>query len=72
MEPDPKPPEVRPASAKTSAWTWWGFTLLVLGVAGLLFHWVQGVPILNTGEGVAALVALAGGLVLLTVGLTRR
>ena len=55
-----------------SAWRWWGFLLIVLGGAGLLFHLVWDISALVTLEGKAAITAVAAGLVLLAVGFIRR
>jgi hypothetical protein len=55
-----------------SAWRWWGFLLIVLGGAGLLFHQMWDIPLLLTWEGKAALALVAVGVLLLTVGFVRR
>lgn len=67
--PEPFQPEFKDPSA---AWRWWGFALIVVGVAGLLFHWVLGVPLMLTGEGKASVAVLALGVVLMIVGLVKK
>ena len=55
-----------------SAWRWWGFLLIVLGTAGVLFHRVWAIPLLLTWEGKTALAALILGILLVIVGFLRR
>jgi hypothetical protein len=55
-----------------SAWRWWGFLLIVLGTAGLLFHHVWDIPVTRTGEGKAALAAVAAGIALVATGFLMR
>lgn len=50
----------------------WGFALVVLGIAGLLFHRAHRVPILTSDEGLASLVALALGWALLLAAIVKR
>lgn len=68
-QPEPYRPEFKDPS---SAWRWWGFLLIVLGGAGLLFHRVWDIPVMVTWEGKAALAALVLGFVLVIVGFLRR
>lgn len=55
-----------------SAWRWWGFLLIVLGTAGLLFHRVWAIPLTATWEGKAAIAALAAGAILISIGFVSR
>jgi hypothetical protein len=77
MKPDLESAEGRAAykaELRTVAWglRWWGFTLLALGAAGLAFHKVQGVPVLNTSEGIASIAALVAGAALMIAGIAAR
>jgi hypothetical protein len=66
---EPYRPEFRDSR---SAWRWWGFLLIVLGTAGLLFHQVWDLPVTRTWEGKAAIVAVALGILLVAVGFLKR
>ena len=55
-----------------STWRWWGFLLIVLGTAGLLFHRVWAIPLLLTWEGKAAIGALVLGCLLVIIGFVLR
>ena len=62
------------AEMRTVAWGMrcWGFALVVLGIAGLLFHRAHRVPILTSDEGLASLAALAAGWALLLGAIVKR
>ena len=55
-----------------SAWRWWGFLLIVLGGAGLLFHRVWDIPPLATWEGKSAIAAVTVGILLVVAGFLMR
>jgi hypothetical protein len=68
-QPEPFRPEFRDPS---SAWRWWGFLLIVLGGAGLMFHQVWDIPVLSTWEGKVAVGAFALGILLILIGFVRK
>lgn len=73
MKDKPTPEPIHPKFKDPSAaWRWWGFALIVMGLAGLLFHWVQGLALMTTGEGKASVAVLALGVALMAVGLVKK
>ena len=77
MQPDPSDPKQGSARQGemprvTHGWRSGGFALIVTGIAGLLFHWAQEVPIVTSDLGQISIGLILLGTMLILVGIVQR